>query len=548
MSARLAAALLLLGLGAAPPLAAQSAAPLSGQVRAAEGPLEGVLVSAKQDGGSITVTVVSDAKGHYEFPAGRLAPGHYTIDIRGGDYVLANPAAVDIGPAGAALDLAVKKAEDVAPLLSDAEWLASIPGTDAQKSFLTNCIDCHTLQRIVGSTHTADEFVQIFQRMSGYALGSSPLRPQLLVGGAEEPVPVGNPRVKATADYLASINLSAKPRWDYPLKLTPRATGKATRIVITEYDLPHPDSKPHDVIADQTGTVWYSDFGALTLGELDPKTGKVTEHAIPELRPGFPKGSFDLEQDADGNLWLALMYQGGLARFDKATQSVKTFPIPAEWQGNYTQQSMVSPTAAKVDGKVWTNDRGARAIYRLDVASGAYENLGQLKVPSTGRPIFTYGMPADSANNVYLLNYAGADVIRLDAKTKELSTFMTPTQNSKPRRGHVDDQDRLWFAEFAGNAIAMLDPKAGNIQEWKLPTAWSAPGDAVLDKSGDVWAATLLSDHIARLDPKTGEMIEYPLPRHSSLWRIFVEESGGKKRIWVGSDHGASIICLEPLD
>ena len=37
-----------------------------------EGPMEGVLVSARKNGATITVTVVSDAKGEYSFPVTRL--------------------------------------------------------------------------------------------------------------------------------------------------------------------------------------------------------------------------------------------------------------------------------------------------------------------------------------------------------------------------------------------------------------------------------------------------------------------------------------------
>ena len=36
--------------------------------------MEGVLVSAKKPGSTITVTVVSDESGAYAFPAGRLGP------------------------------------------------------------------------------------------------------------------------------------------------------------------------------------------------------------------------------------------------------------------------------------------------------------------------------------------------------------------------------------------------------------------------------------------------------------------------------------------
>ncbi|HWA22927.1 MAG TPA: carboxypeptidase-like regulatory domain-containing protein, partial [Caulobacterales bacterium] len=58
--------------------AGKDAVALSGTVSSAkEGLMEGVLVSAKADGSTITVTVVSDDKGRYAFPAAKLAPAHY---------------------------------------------------------------------------------------------------------------------------------------------------------------------------------------------------------------------------------------------------------------------------------------------------------------------------------------------------------------------------------------------------------------------------------------------------------------------------------------
>ena len=70
-------ALVALALQAAAPAFAQSAAALSGEVSSAkEGVMEGVVVSARKDGSTITVSVVSDDKGHFSFPASRLDPGH----------------------------------------------------------------------------------------------------------------------------------------------------------------------------------------------------------------------------------------------------------------------------------------------------------------------------------------------------------------------------------------------------------------------------------------------------------------------------------------
>jgi len=39
--------------------------------------------------------------------------------------------------------------------------------------------------------------------------------------------------------------------------------------------------QPHDVMLDRAGNVWYSDFGQMFLGKMDPKTGKVTQYSIP---------------------------------------------------------------------------------------------------------------------------------------------------------------------------------------------------------------------------------------------------------------------------
>jgi hypothetical protein len=73
--------------------------------------------------------------------------------------------------------------------------------------------------------------------MAGYYPGAWPEQPQRLVGDARRPaVPAG--KEKEFADYLASINLSAVPTHQYPLRTFARPTGRATHVIITEYDLP----------------------------------------------------------------------------------------------------------------------------------------------------------------------------------------------------------------------------------------------------------------------------------------------------------------------
>jgi mono/diheme cytochrome c family protein len=135
----------------AAPAQAQSTAALTGQVSSQEeGAMEGVLVSAHKDGSTVTVTVVSDAQGHYSFPAARLEPGHYSLTIRAGGYALEPAQSADVAAgATATADLKLAKTKHLASELSNAEWIMSVPGSDQQKMALTNCVSCHTLERIV---------------------------------------------------------------------------------------------------------------------------------------------------------------------------------------------------------------------------------------------------------------------------------------------------------------------------------------------------------------------------------------------------------------
>src|SRR5205823_318056 len=211
-----------------------------------------------------------------------------------------------------ARDLSLRQTDDLAAQLSNGEWMASAPGTNQQKGLLLNCVGCHSLERVMRSPHDADTFTKtVLPRMQGYVNQSIPQHPQLRKAERlmEER---GDQRVqvyRASAEYLSTINLAESPKWVYELKTFPRPTGRATRVIYTEYDLPRETIEPHDVIVDAQGIAWYSSFGEPYLGRLDPKTGAVREFAIPVVKQGFPPGLLGLRADRDGNLWLGNMYQ-----------------------------------------------------------------------------------------------------------------------------------------------------------------------------------------------------------------------------------------------
>ena len=555
---------LLIGVGSnSSPLRAQVGVALTGRVTSAgEGPMEGVVVTASKEGSTISVSVVTDDTGRYNFPESKLYDGDYALQIRAIGYDLVGPRAVDVRPGvTASADLRLARTENLAAQLTNAEWLASMPGSDEQKKFLLSCNSCHSYQPIVNSVHDAGAFLQVLDRMAGYYPGSTLLKPQRLVGSARRNLGGGagsamggeggmraDPRATAAAAWLATVNRSKGPTRDYPFKTLPRPSGRGTRVIVTEYALPRKTIEPHDVIVDSDGMVWYSDFGAMFLGKMDPKTGTVTEYPIPVIKDGFPVGTLDLEADRDGNLWVGLMYQGGVAKLDRKTGTVQTWSVPKEWQTDATQQSFVSPTFSHVDGKVWVKNSDRAQILRLEPATGTWENFGTFTDPATKRTIGSYGINADHNNNLYMLDFNAGNIGILDAGTKTLEILRTAIPNSRPRRGSVDAQNRLWFGEYDGNAIGVLDPRTRQIKEWPVPTPWSNPYDVVIDRNGEAWTGSMMSDRIVRLDTRTGQFTEYLLPNPTNIRRVWVDNSTNPVTFWVGSNHGASIVKLEPLD
>src|SRR5437773_1913322 len=430
-------------------LPAQAQTVLTGQVSSAEeGLMEGVVISAKKDGATISISVVTDAQGRYAFPAARLEPGKYTLKARAAGYEREGR------------------------------------GGDARK----------------------------------------------------------------TAEWLASINLSEQQTWSWPLKTQPRLTGKATKVIFTEYALPNSLIQPHDVMLDKAGNVWYSDFGQMFLGKMDAKTGKVTQYPIPIVKEGWPEGTLDLEFDRDDNPWIGVMYQNAIARFDKKTEKFQLWQTPKEWDTDGGQLGHLAIDGTPADNKVWIKNSDVGNIYRLDLVTNKFENLGNFKDPKTGKRIGTYGLHSDRRNNVYLLDFSAGNIVKIDAKTKNPTVYVTPTPDSRPRRGRVDPQGRVWFAEYQGNAIGMFDPKTESMNEWKGPTPWSAPSDALLDRTGDAWTGSMLTDRIARLDTRNGQYTEYMLPRSTNIRRVYVDDSKNPGALWVGNNHGASIVKVEPLD
>lgn len=524
---------------------------LSGKVTSeAEPTMEGVLVGAKRAGSTITTWVVSNAQGQYSFPRERMEPGTYTVSIRAVGYELPGTS-VEVSAQPTQRDLQLKKVATKSKLamqLSNAELIVSVPGTDEQKMALGGCVTCHTLHRILFSRHDADELVRVVQRMAEHTNNSSPLHPwSRPVEGPPQPPTA---RQIALAKYLSTINLSSADTFEFPLKTFSRPKGKATEVIYTVYDLPRPDAAPHDEAFDAQGNVWYSDFTTQFIGKLDPKTGKVVEYPVPLARTGaIAQGGLQIDFDKEGRIYFGNMSQMQIVRFDPKTEKMETFksPVPESDLGD-GHLTMIDPAFQHVDGKLWLNVAAgtgkAGGTWHVDLATNTWTRV---TYPAGSPAARAYDVVADSKNNMYGMTMGNDKLWVTNGKTLQTVWHDIPTKGGGCRRGHVDSQDRLWCGQFNGNGLAMFDPKTQKVTEWKAPTPWTRPYDAQFDDKLYAWTAGMDSDLALRLNSQTGEITEYLLPHETNVRHVEVQKSGPLSSFWVGDQHGATLIRVEPL-
>jgi streptogramin lyase len=530
---------------ATPQVAHAQGPALTGQVSSdAEGAMEGVVVTAHKDGSTIQTSVTTDAQGHYTFPENRLEPGHYTLAIRAVGYDLGGSAATEVvGEKTTNVDLKLAKTKNLAHQLTNAEWVMSIPGTDDQKAQLLNCTSCHTMERIMRSTHDADEWTHVVQRMMGYGAVSQPVKPQPMLDTSRSGKPE---QYRKFAEYLATINLSSSDHWSYELKTLPRPKGRDTRAIVTEYDVGRVTTEPHDILVDKEGNVWYTDFGEMFIGKYNPKTLKLTEYPIKKFKDKAPTGLLSIEFDHVGKIWFDTMYQGSLGCLDPKTGEISYYPIPPKWNDERVQLNFTG-LHYEVDNKVWTKSVGTQDIFRVDIKTGEWDKFHPTDklpgVPHAG----IYQVMADSKNNLWMAEFTEGHLGKIDAKTGEVTWYATPTAHARARRMQIDDQDRVLVTEYRTSKVALFDTKTEKFTEYSLPE-YTYPYRANFDKNGEIWASTMSTDRVVRYDPKTNTSVQYLMPSDTNMRTVFVDNSTTPVTFWVGSNHDHRLVKVEPLD
>ena len=554
---------------------------LSGTVKSSDGkPLDGVGVSARGMSETFTTTVYTDGSGRYSFPA--MSSGQYKVWAQAVGFETARADAGLTDGAKKQVDLTLANLSDFHKQLSGTEWAASLPEDTPDDRrmktvFINNCSGCHQVSFLLQNRFDA----------AGWGAVITLMEKMLSIGYAPEdakPNPVIHAYKQELAEYLGRVRGPGNTPLN--VKLLPRPTGEAARIVVTEYDLSRPDMPgwimehngtdwsegtpsrwngraAHDVAVDKGGFVWFADDATpeRTLGKLDPRSGRVTEYKLAD-DANAAETSHALVFDKVGDIWFANGTEGAPTKFDPETGKFFRYPRPQD----------IPPSGDFITldtkGNVWSPYR--EGAFMLDPETGKYTNYSLRPGKAN------YDIAADEEDKIWVSQPGGNDMVVVDshtgkidqlalsylasqdyevtAKDRELSASLGLTPNTAtplekgPRRSAADwGTDTIWVCEFFADRLAKIDAKTRKVTEYQLPHRFSQPYSATVNKKDHtVWITMLNSDRIAKFDPSTEKFTEYTLPtRGTEIRHIQVDSTTNPPTVWLPYDRTNKIAKIQ---
>jgi streptogramin lyase len=275
----------------------------------------------------------------------------------------------------------------------------------------------------------------------------------------------------------------------------------------------------HGIVLDKQGMLWFdirnsplapqfvgSPHG--TLARLNPNSGQVDVFTTPSDMPG-PHSSVDV--DPQGNVWDTTSL--GAVRLNGRTFEYTSFAGPVF--KNADGVSYPYGLAADGEGNGWWADNDLGYIYKVDIETGKTIPIKVPLVPGEADRV--------TPGERQLYSLAGNDAAT--------SAPWMP----EPRRLSADKNgDTVWVSNYAGGTLNKVDIHTLKLTTILLPKQYTNPYKTAVDNDHNVWMNMQNTDRVARYNPKTGVWTEFELPTHGTETRfISVFHQNGKLRVIV---------------
>lgn len=308
-----------------------------------------------------------------------------------------------------------------------------------------------------------------------------------------------------------------------------------------EWNVPWENTRPRDPFVATDGKVWFVGQTGHYIGVLDTVSGQFKRY---ELDPGTGPHNL-VVSPTDGMVYYAGNRARHIGKLDPATGTITKYMMPDTTVRD--PHTLLLDLKFSQNGFIWFTAQGANHVGKFETKTG---KVHLRKNPTAnGRPYGIVQNPVDGA--LYYDEFNSNKIARLDPVTLEITEFVLPRAEARPRRIAVTDDGIVWYGDYAKGFLGRLDPKTGAIKEWVNPSGEKSRPYAMASDGKTVWQfeTGVQPNKLVGFDPKTETFFSInDIPSGGGVIRHIYFDAR-TKHLWFGSDvHtiGRSVIPEAP--
>ena len=227
--------------------------------------------------------------------------------------------------------------------------------------------------------------------------------------------------------------------------------------------------------------LWFIDPTSNLLGKFHTDTNKTETYELP--KKGVISG---LTIDNSDNIWMSIIQDNSLLKFDINKKNFETFRIPTE------NSRPSSPIYDENNNYIWFAESIGK-IGRLDIQTKTISEYPNVTESNTlERTILSEptALLLDGKNsNLYISDHEKNSVIQFNTFTSVFKEYHLTDINGLAFGMALDVYDNLWIAQHVSDTLAILDPNTGETINIDVPTSNSFVQYLVTDSKKDIWFA-----------------------------------------------------------
>lgn len=303
----------------------------------------------------------------------------------------------------------------------------------------------------------------------------------------------------------------------------PAISLHAGSVVIQEWPVPWPDTRPRDPYVESPQRIWFVGQAGNYLAWLAPGSGQFSRYDLPS-----GAAPHNLLVDTQGRVWYAGNGDAHIGILSPDDGSIRRI--------NLARDKVPDPHTLAFDnlGHIWFTAQGGNHVGRLNMSS---YDVKLLEVSTaTARP---YGIVVDRDNRPWFTLFGSHKLGTVDPDTLELREIDLPRSDARPRRLDVSSDGGIWYVDYAQGYLGRYHPGTGAVEEWRAPAgADSRPYGMAVDQYDRVWLVEtgISPNRLVGFDPQKQHFFaETGIPSGGGTVR-HMHYHAASHALWFGTD------------